>query len=75
MDSQIPKIVSGGQTGADRAAVDWALSCRIECGGWCPKGRKAEDGPIPSKYPLVETPSWNEHAIPIEWTKEEVHQQ
>jgi hypothetical protein len=59
MDSQIPKIVSGGQTRADRAALDWALSCGIECGGWCPKARKAEDVPIPSKYPLVETPSPN----------------
>jgi putative molybdenum carrier protein len=59
MDSQIPKIVSGGQTGADRAALDRALSRGIECGGWCPKGRKAEEVPIPSKYPLVETPSSN----------------
>ena len=53
------KIVSGGQTGADRAALDWALSRGIECGGWCPKGRKAEDGPISRKYPLIETPSEN----------------
>jgi hypothetical protein len=53
----IPKIVSGGQTGADRAALDWALSRSIESGGWCPKGRKAEDGPIPKRYPLIETPS------------------
>jgi hypothetical protein len=59
MDSQIPKIVSGGQTGVDRAALDWALSRGIECGGWCPKARRAEDGPIPSKYPLIETPSAN----------------
>jgi hypothetical protein len=44
--THIPKIVSGGQTGADRAALDWALSRGIECGGWCPKGRKAEDGRI-----------------------------
>jgi hypothetical protein len=51
------KIVSGGQTGADRAALDWALSDGVECGGWCPKGRKAEDGPIDPKYPLKETPS------------------
>ena len=51
------KIVSGGQTGADRAALDWALSHNVECGGWCPKGRKAEDGPINAKYPLKETPS------------------
>jgi hypothetical protein len=53
----IPKIVSDGQTGADRAALDWALSHRLPCGGWCPKGRKAEDGPIDSKYPLKESPS------------------
>jgi Circularly permutated YpsA SLOG family len=39
-------IVSGGQTGADRAALDRALAHGVECGGWCPKGRKAEDGPI-----------------------------
>jgi hypothetical protein len=39
----IPKIVSGGQTGADRAALDWALFHKLPCGGWCPKGRKAED--------------------------------
>ena len=51
------KIVSGGQTGADRAALDWALAHGMECGGWCPKGRKAEDGPIDRKYPLKETPS------------------
>jgi hypothetical protein len=51
------KIVSGGQTGVDRAALDWALSRGVECGGWCPKGRKAEDGQISTKYPLVETPS------------------
>ena len=43
IDSQAPKIVSGGQTGADRAALDWALSRGIKCRGWCPKGRKAED--------------------------------
>jgi hypothetical protein len=52
-----PKIVSGGQTGADRAALDWALAHGVPCGGWCPKGRKAEDGPIDPKYPLKETPS------------------
>jgi hypothetical protein len=46
----ILKIVSGGQTGADRAALDWALSHKLPCGGWCPKGRKAEDGAIDAKY-------------------------
>jgi len=54
---QIPKIISGGQTGADRAALDWALSHKFPCGGWCPKGRKAEDGPIPESYPLRESTS------------------
>ncbi len=50
------KVVSGGQTGVDRAALDAALTHGIECGGWCPKGRRAEDGPIDSRYPLQETP-------------------
>jgi hypothetical protein len=49
----------GEQTGADRAALNWALSRGIECGGFCPKGRKAEDGRIAAKYPLIETPSAN----------------
>jgi len=49
------KIISGGQAGADRAALDFALSRKISCGGWCPAGRIAEDGPIPSRYPLRET--------------------
>ncbi|HEY6976546.1 MAG TPA: putative molybdenum carrier protein [Chitinophagaceae bacterium] len=49
------KIISGGQTGVDRAALDAALELGIECGGFCPKGRKSEDGIIPEKYPLTET--------------------
>jgi Circularly permutated YpsA SLOG family len=52
----VPKIVSGGQTGADPAALDWALAHGVSCGGWCPKGRKAEDGPIDPKYSLKESP-------------------
>ena len=48
-------IVSGGQTGADRAALDWALSRGVEHSGWCPRGRLAEDGAIPQKYNLRET--------------------
>ena len=48
-------VVSGGQTGVDRAALDWALHNKISCGGWCPKGRLAEDGIIPVRYPLRET--------------------
>ena len=51
------KIVSGGQTGVDRAALDVALELGIECGGWCPAGRAAEDGPIDPRYPLRVTPS------------------
>jgi len=57
MEEAIPKIISGGQTGADRAALDWALSRKLPCGGWCPKGRKAEDGIIPETYPLRESTS------------------
>ncbi|MEZ5302164.1 MAG: putative molybdenum carrier protein [Verrucomicrobiales bacterium] len=47
-------LVSGGQTGADRAALDFALAAGIRCGGWCPAGRAAEDGPIAARYPLAE---------------------
>ena len=50
------RIVSGGQTGVDRAALDWALDRGFPVGGWCPAGRLAEDGRIPSRYPLKETP-------------------
>jgi hypothetical protein len=50
------KLVSGGQTGVDRAALDVALDLGIPCGGWSPKGRLAEDGTIPDCYPLKETP-------------------
>ncbi|HUJ00645.1 MAG TPA: putative molybdenum carrier protein [Usitatibacter sp.] len=51
------RILSGGQTGVDRAALDAALACGLAVGGWCPKGRRAEDGVIAERYPLVETPS------------------
>jgi predicted Rossmann-fold nucleotide-binding protein len=51
----IEKIVSGGQTGVDRAALDIALERGIPCGGWCPAGRHADDGVIPERYPLQET--------------------
>jgi predicted Rossmann fold nucleotide-binding protein DprA/Smf involved in DNA uptake len=51
------KIISGGQTGVDRAALDVALTLGVSCGGWCPKGRLAEDGPISDHYPLQETSS------------------
>lgn len=51
------QIHAGGQTGADRAALDWAIAYRIIHGGWCPKGRKAEDGPLAGHYQLRETDS------------------
>jgi len=50
----IKKIISGGQTGADRAALDIAINLQIPHGGWLPKGRKAEDGPVPAHYQLKE---------------------
>jgi hypothetical protein len=50
------RIVSGGQSGVDRAALDMAMELGMAAGGWCPAGRWAEDGPIPSRYPLDETP-------------------
>jgi len=49
------KIISGGQTGADRAGLDVGLALNIPVGGGCPQGRRAEDGIIPARYPLVET--------------------
>jgi len=51
------RIVSGGQSGADRAALDWAIARGIAHGGWCPRGRRAEDGRIAERYALRETPS------------------
>lgn len=59
------RIVSGGQTGADRAALDAAILSGLALGGWCPAGRWAEDGPIPKRYPLRPTPT----ADPAERTR------
>lgn len=53
------KIISGGQTGVDRAALDVALRHGIECGGWCPAGRLDEFGRIPDRYPLRELEQGN----------------
>ena len=47
----VKQIISGGQTGVDRAALDFSIQVGIACGGWVPKGRIAEDGIIPAKYP------------------------
>ena len=51
------KIRSGGQTGADRAALDFAIKYNIPYGGWVPKGRKTEEGPLSDKYQLQEMPT------------------
>jgi hypothetical protein len=53
----VERLISGAQTGADRAALDFAIGHAIPHGGWCPKGRRAEDGRIPPRYQLTETPS------------------
>jgi hypothetical protein len=55
----IKKIISGGQTGADQAALDVAIDHNIPHGGWCPKGRLAEDGIIEHRYQLQETSTAN----------------
>jgi hypothetical protein len=66
----ITTIISGGQSGVDRAALDVALELGIPCRGWCPKGRRAEDGPIDQRYPLTETPT----AAYEERTESNVHE-
>mgnify|MGYP000918852238 CR=1 FL=1 len=70
----LEKIISGGQTGVDRAALDVGLALGLPVGGWCPKGRRAEDGVIPDCYPLTETPERNYQArtrrnIDYHWNK------
>jgi hypothetical protein len=56
-DGMVSKVISGGQTGVDRAALDVAIELGIPHGGWVPKGRKAEDGILPRKYHLSEMPT------------------
>ncbi len=53
----VTRIVAGGQTGADRAALDWAIAHRLPHCGWCPAGRRAEDGVIDKRYALTELSS------------------
>ncbi|MGM0516450.1 MAG: putative molybdenum carrier protein [Pseudomonadota bacterium] len=48
----LERIISGGQTGADRGALDAALARGFPCGGWCPPDRRSEDGEIPARYPV-----------------------
>jgi hypothetical protein len=64
--SKAIRIVSGGQTGVDRASLAWAIRRGLPHEGWCPKGRLAEDGTIPSRYKLRETPS-NRYAQRTAW--------
>lgn len=52
----LTKVISGGQTGVDQAALRAARACGIARGGWCPPGRESEAGPIPATLPLTETP-------------------
>lgn len=59
MPSLLTKIVSGGQTGVDRAGLDAAIFLNLPHGGWCPQGRRSEDGTIPTRYELRETTSRN----------------
>jgi hypothetical protein len=56
-EASVAKVISGGQTGVDRAALDVAAELAVPSGGWCPRGRRAEDGVIPAAYVLKETPS------------------
>ena len=56
---KVRKIISGGQTGVDRAALDVGLELGIPIGGYCPKGRRSEDGTIPAQYPMIETSTAN----------------
>lgn len=66
MSPRLRKLISGGQTGVDRAALDAALSAGLACGGWCPRGRRAEDGPLDPRYPLRETPG-SDYAERTRW--------
>lgn len=56
MGSRLAMIVSGGQAGVDRGALDAALERGFACGGWCPEDRAAEDGPIADRYPVTPLP-------------------
>ena len=63
---EIERIVSGGQTGADRAGLDWAVENGVPHEGWCPAGRRAEDGEIGGGYALRETAA-SGYLVRTEW--------
>jgi len=63
----ILRIISGGQTGADRAALDAALELGVPSGGWVPKGRKAEDGAIPDRYPNLRETDTDRYETRTRW--------
>ena len=67
----IRRIVSGGQTGADRAALDTARELRIETGGWVPRGRWAEDGRVPDCYPNMKETASADPALRTEYNVRE----
>jgi predicted Rossmann-fold nucleotide-binding protein len=58
---RLERLISGGQTGADQAALDVAIELGIPHGGWVPKGRKTESGPLPAKYQVKEMPTDSYH--------------
>jgi hypothetical protein len=62
------EVISGGQIGVDGAALDAAMAVGLAVGGWCPRGRRAEDGPIPERYPLRETPT-AEYRVRTDWNE------
>jgi hypothetical protein len=62
----IERVISGGQSGVDRAALDLAIEFGLDSGGWIPKGRLAEDGPLPRRYKMTETPT-DDYAQRTKW--------
>ena len=64
--ARVESLYAGGQTGVDRAVLDVALASGLKVTGWCPRGRRAEDGPLDPRYPLRETPSAH-YAQRTEW--------
>jgi hypothetical protein len=62
--ARIEKIISGGQTGVDQAALNAAIALHINCGGWCPPNRICENGKIPDHFPLKETPTERSETAP-----------